>query len=109
MTHAIALTDAEEFAGDVRFATARSPADAGHFVQFYEDEGFLVEVARDGREALARFASSDLPALVLLDLAMPAMDGRAVLGVLEANVRWARVPVVVMTASDPTPETVKRR
>ncbi|HEX6987553.1 MAG TPA: response regulator, partial [Planctomycetaceae bacterium] len=40
-----------------------------------EEEGYRVTAAGDGLEAL-RLVERSLPDLVLLDLAMPALDGR---------------------------------
>jgi CheY-like chemotaxis protein len=64
-------------------------------------------VAHDGEEALAclraRTASAggvDLPpAVLLLDLKMPRVDGFAVLRALRADPAWQRLPVVVLTSS----------
>jgi CheY-like chemotaxis protein len=70
-----------------------------------EDEGFTVEVARDGREALARLEGGSKPGMLLLDLSMPAMDGRTLLLVLDAHVEWCHLPIVLMTASGPSAET----
>jgi CheY-like chemotaxis protein len=44
-----------------------------------EDEGYTVAEARDGEPVLDWLCGSAAPALVLLDLQMPGMDGRAVL------------------------------
>lgn len=41
-----------------------------------------------------------MPALVLLDLNMPGVDGRAVLKALKGNEATRRVPVVILTTSD---------
>ncbi len=43
-------------------------------------------------------AVAELPDLVLLDIAMPKLDGRDVLKQLKANPRTARIPVIVVTA-----------
>ena len=43
--------------------------------------------------------SGSLPALILLDLNMPRMDGRAVLSRMKADDRLRRIPVVVLTTS----------
>ncbi len=51
----------------------------------------------DGAEALAAFAA-DPPALVLLDISLPGLDGPAVLARLRADPRLAAVPVIALTA-----------
>jgi len=58
-------------------------------------------VAEDGQEALDYlFGKGDLlPAVILLDLKMPKMDGLEVLRHLRANERTKRLPVVVLTSS----------
>ena len=63
-----------------------------------ELEGYEVRQAASGAEALA-MAAARLPALVLLDVVMPAMDGQQVLRRLRSDPRTARLPVVVMTAA----------
>ena len=59
-----------------------------------EDAGYTVTTAADGREALDRILA-DRPDLVLTDLHMPVMDGRALLAELRA--RTLAVPVVLMS------------
>jgi len=61
------------------------------------DEGYDVGVARHGREALERIAKRR-PDLVLLDMMMPVMDGRALCAALRADGGLPRI--VVMTAAD---------
>jgi CheY-like chemotaxis protein len=65
-------------------------------------------VAEDGQEALdylfctgayASRDSSDLPAVVLLDLKLPKVDGFGVLRRLRSDERTRRLPVVVLTSS----------
>jgi two-component system, response regulator len=67
-----------------------------------------VIVARDGVEALDYLFgtgahtgrdTSVLPAIVLLDLKLPKMDGREVLRRIRADERTRRLPVVVLTSS----------
>lgn len=59
-----------------------------------------IQVARDGEEALtAIFAMESLPAVVLLDLKLPKVDGLEVLQRLRANERTRLLPVVVFTSS----------
>lgn len=60
-------------------------------------------VARDGEEALAwvpRWESGETkPAVILLDLKLPKIDGLAVLKSLKAHAVLRRIPVVVLTTS----------
>lgn len=59
-------------------------------------EGFDVRTARDGREALAAI-KSQLPALVVLDLMLPQVDGLEILRQLRADPDYD-VPVIMLTA-----------
>ena len=68
-----------------------------------EKAGWLVTEAENGRVALARMAGA-APDLVLLDLIMPEMDGFAFLEETRQTEAWQRIPVVVVTAKDLTPE-----
>jgi len=61
-----------------------------------EREGFLVELARDGREAIERFEATR-PALVLLDVMLPQMTGIDVCRELRSR---SRVPIIMVTAKD---------
>lgn len=62
-----------------------------------------VHVARDGEEALAFIprweAGETLPAVILLDINLPKINGLEVLRQLKAHVRFRRIPVVVLTSS----------
>lgn len=66
---------------------------------YLEKEGYAVEHATNGTEALARFAQSP-PAMVVLDVMMPGMDGFEVCRRLRADPKTARVPIVMFTALD---------
>lgn len=59
--------------------------------------GFDVCTAGDGHAAL-RLARNQPPDLVLLDLAMPGMDGLSVLGVMRGDPRLHDLPVILLTA-----------
>jgi DNA-binding response OmpR family regulator len=61
-----------------------------------EREGFRVLQARDGEEALARFAAEDVD-LVVLDLMLPKLDGLEVCKRLRAE---SQVPIIMLTARD---------
>jgi CheY-like chemotaxis protein len=68
-----------------------------------EDEGYTVIAATDGEEALVRLASVK-PELILLDLAMPHMDGGTFREAQRRNPALAGIPTVVMSAADRTRE-----
>lgn len=61
-------------------------------------------VARDGEEALAFIgrweAGESLPAVVLLDLKLPKVDGLEVLRQIKEHPAFRSIPVVVLTTSD---------
>ncbi len=61
---------------------------------YLQKEGFLVECATDGQDALARFAQIQ-PAMVLLDVMMPGMDGFDVCRELRKD---HDVPILMLTA-----------
>lgn len=56
-----------------------------------------------GFQAL-KFLEKKLPDLILLDLSMPEMDGRETMNRIRENGRWAKIPIIFLTA-DSTPET----
>jgi two-component system, OmpR family, response regulator MprA len=59
-------------------------------------EGYAVELASDGTEALARLDQGDEPGAVVLDVMMPAPDGLEVTRRLRAG--GNRVPILMLTA-----------
>lgn len=63
-----------------------------------ERAGFRVETAVDGVEGLEK-AFSRRPALVLLDMRLPKMNGHLVLKALREDLRTATMPVVVVSAA----------
>lgn len=63
----------------------------------------IIHVARDGEEALAWFArweaGEQMPAVILLDINLPRINGLEVLQQLKAHPQFRRIPVVVLTSS----------
>ena len=62
-----------------------------------ERDGYRTLGARNGREAVD-LAVQHRPDLVVMDLAMPVMDGREANRLLKADDRTRHIPVVMLTA-----------
>jgi len=69
-------------------------------------QGYVVDEARHGSEALDRIATEDFE-LVLLDLMMPVMDGFEVLARMKQDRRMRAIPVVVISAVDEVATVVR--
>jgi len=72
-----------------------------------EGEGWTVTVAQNGREALAEMDRGE-PAIILLDLMMPEMDGFEFLSEIRSLPRASTVPVIVVTAKELTSDERNR-
>lgn len=59
----------------------------------------VVEIARDGEEALLKLRQGQFD-LILLDLRLPRKDGLEVLREIKSDSRLAVMPVVILTTSD---------
>ena|SRR5688572_11795347 len=64
---------------------------------YLEAKGYTVATAKDGNEALAQLEKFN-PALVLLDVMMPGMDGWEVARVIKNHPTFGRTRVVMLTA-----------
>ncbi len=73
-----------------------SGTQAEWLVQVLAREGYQVQVAQDGREAIRR-VRSDPPDLVLLDMILPDMDGLEVLRILKAGSEEHFVPIILLS------------
>jgi two-component system cell cycle response regulator DivK len=62
-----------------------------------ERRGYEVLVAVDGAEALQR-AQADAPALILMDMSLPVIDGWEATRRLKADPATRRIPVIALTA-----------
>ena len=62
-------------------------------------DDYEVTTARNGREALLALEQTPRPALILLDLMMPEMDGWTLLDLLRVDPALATIPVVVLSGA----------
>ena len=63
----------------------------------FEAEGFEVVTAADGVEALAA-VRGDRPAILVLDIMMPKLDGMKVMRELKADDDLRNIPVILLSA-----------
>ena len=94
----------EDSPGDVRL-TQEAFRDANGSIRLH--------VAVDGVEAMAflrhegAYAASPRPDLILLDLNLPKMDGREVLGRIKEDDGLKTIPTVILTTSDAEADVVR--
>ena len=62
-----------------------------------QSAGYEVAVAYDGEEALQKVAET-VPALVILDLMMPKLDGFEVCEKIRQNPLWKDIRIIILTA-----------
>jgi DNA-binding response OmpR family regulator len=69
--------------------------------ELLEDRGYKVLLAGTGAEALDELSRADaLPAIILLDLMMPVMDGWQFRAEQRKREAWDSIPVVIISAHD---------
>jgi CheY-like chemotaxis protein len=69
------------------------------YAGYLSENGFRVAEARDGAEAV-RLTKQLHPAVVMLDLEMPRMDGIAVTRRIRRDTNICNTPILVLTADD---------
>jgi len=62
-----------------------------------EANGYEVISAYDGFKGLEK-AKKEKPDLIILDLMLPKMDGYKVCGLLKADTRYNKIPIIMFTA-----------
>jgi CheY-like chemotaxis protein len=73
------------------------------------DDGYVVQTAANGAEALASLRTgASPPTLILLDLKMPVMSGWQFLDERATDQRLSHIPVLVLSA-DPTRQLASSR
>jgi CheY-like chemotaxis protein len=73
------------------------PAYADMYRLKLELDGYTVQLASDGQEALQMLERGALPDLVFLDVRLPQLDGLSVLRRLRESQRTRELPVVVVS------------
>lgn len=63
-----------------------------------EHRGAMVEIGRNGREAIERLEQHDDIDLVLMDVMMPEMDGFEATRLIRQQPRWRKLPIIAVTA-----------
>lgn len=73
-----------------------------------EHDGCEVSLAENGRVGLSQLQSGPLPHLILLDLDMPDVDGFEFVEAFRKNASWSAIPILVVTAMEPSAEARRR-
>ena len=63
-----------------------------------EADGYAVDEAKDAQEALV-YLNTNPPALILMDISMPDMDGYTLTTKIKAMPEFAKLPIIAMTAN----------
>ncbi|MFN6570595.1 sensor histidine kinase [Dendronalium sp. ChiSLP03b] len=83
-----------------------NPTNLSVLSQALKGTGFTVRVAEDGESAI-ELVQHKLPALILLDVQMPGIDGFETCQKLKANPLTQNIPIIFMTALADTENKVK--
>jgi CheY-like chemotaxis protein len=62
-----------------------------------ELRGYRAEPARDGVEALERLEHGERPAVILLDMMMPRLDGEGLIAEVQRNPGLGKIPIVLVS------------
>ena len=68
--------------------------------ELLEDEGYVVEEARHGEEALRFLKKATSPFVVLLDLRMPVLDGAAVINAISKDKSLQKRHAYILATAD---------
>ena len=73
-----------------------------------EAEGFRVDCAANGQEALERLHQGEPPCVILTDLKMPVMDGQRLCQELRQDPALAPIPIIVISGEADLPQIAAR-
>ncbi|MFL5351781.1 response regulator [Archangium sp.] len=66
---------------------------------FLESHGYLIRLASHGKEALVQLGRRPRPAIIVLDMSLPVMDGHRLLTARKADEALRSVPVIILSAA----------
>lgn len=82
------------------------PGNLNYISDILYNEGFGIIVATNGQDAVD-ISLEKKPDLILLDIAMPKMDGYEVCKFLKSNPATVEIPIIFLTAKDENEDIVK--
>jgi len=83
-----------------------TPANLQSLAAVLKDQGYAISVATNGRQAL-EVVPKVRPALILLDVMMPEMDGFEACQRLKASPEWRDIPIIFLTAKTEAADIIK--
>ncbi len=92
-----AAVDAPVVERDVVLAVDDNEQNLQLLEEYLWDWGYDVVVARDGREAVELYPRHD-PAIIVLDVMMPNMDGYEACGLIKGSPAGRTIPILMLTA-----------
>jgi twitching motility two-component system response regulator PilG len=86
-------------ADDVRLIVDDIDDNRDLYTTYFKYAGFEVEEAKDGEDALSKVTRRP-PDLIVMDLAMPNLDGWEATRLIKSNPRYASTPVIMLSSKD---------
>jgi CheY-like chemotaxis protein len=71
-------------------------------------KGYQVTIATDGQQGV-EMATADLPALILMDMSLPVLDGWEATRRIKADERTRHIPIIALTAHAMQGDEVKAK
>jgi signal transduction histidine kinase/DNA-binding response OmpR family regulator len=100
------VVDFNDFAPATLLVVDDNPTNRAYMAGIFEKTHHQIHLANNGREALACLEKAR-PDVVLLDIRMPVMDGRATLAEIRKQASLMSLPVIAVTASSKAGEEME--